>query len=136
MKYLITILCLAASAALAQPEALPAISTSATNVAVSVTNDTGVLNGYVHALKIALTPTVATGTVTVATVGGTTIYSKATTGASALVYPRFATCDAAGSALTDYSKFAIANDKLKLTVTSATTSNVTVSVTPIIDRQP
>ncbi len=137
MKYLITLLCLAAAVVLAQPEALPVMSATATNTAVTVTNDTGVINGYLCGFNIALTPSIATGTVAIATVtGGKTLYSKSTTGAAAFVFPRAAVCDNAGSALTAYALFPIYNDRLKLTVTSATDSNVTATVTPVIDRQP
>lgn len=122
---------------MAAPEILPVMTITCANTATSVTNDVLPTKAYVYALKVAITPTTSTATVSVASLNtGVTIYSKSTTGAATMVFPVSAVCDNAGTALSAYTRYALSQDQLKLTVTSATTGSVTVSVTPIIERAP
>jgi hypothetical protein len=124
--------------AMAAPEQLPAMSITCTNTATSVTNDTGLLNAYLNGVYVSITPTTSTATVAIVTLAkGLAVWSSAeVTGAAVYREPRLVFVDATNGALAAYGKMPIINDKLKMTVTSATTGSVTVAVYPIIERAP
>jgi hypothetical protein len=123
---------------MAAPEPLPAMSITCTNTATSVTNDTGVLNAYINGFRVAISPTTSTATVSVATLAvGQAVWSSAlVTGSSVYREPRLVLVDYTNGAIAAYGKMPIINDKLKMTVTSATTGSVTVTVYPVIERAP
>jgi len=133
MKYILTLLCILASCAWAQPEAMPPlICSGVTTSTVAVTATGPRIDAYINALQIGVQPAEVTATVTVATSGilaARTLYSATVTGTN-VVYPT----NSIGM------KRFLAGDALVLSAsTGAHGTNVvsaTVTAIPVIERQP
>jgi hypothetical protein len=137
MKIIVFVLALVVGAqCYGQPEVLPAlvcsgVSTSTTPVEAS----SQTLSAYVNALKVVVTPAATTCTVSVAS-GMLAMYSATEVTGTVIIHPVVEGTTNAVSAGAFYKAF-LASDKITVSAHTATTdTNVTVTVTPVIERQP
>ena len=137
MKLIITTFAIIAMSlsVMAQPEKLADLvcsSVSTSTTPVTATSDT--LSGYINALKIVVSGS-KTCTVTVST-GLSTVYSTAAATGTVVIRP-VAQNSTNGTAVASFSKVFLASDKITVSAHTITDSGTaTVTVTPVIERQP
>lgn len=136
MKKLLCLIPFLTVTAFASPEVLPSLVCSGvTTSTVAVTASSQVLSAYVNALKVVVTPAATTCTVSIAS-GMLTMFSGTEVTGTSVVHPMVqgltnsATVDA-------YLKSFLASEAITVSAHTATTvTNVTVTVTPVIERNP
>jgi hypothetical protein len=144
LKLILPVVALASGIAFAvSPEPLaPLVCSGVTTSTVAVTATMPqATSAYIDAIQIKVSPAATTCTVTVATAGlggldARTIYSSATANGTITIRP-VAQDSTNGVNVASFSKLFIAMDKLTVSASTATTvTNLTVTVVPVIERNP
>lgn len=140
MRFLILLLAVIATQAFSQPEPVaPLVCSDVTTSTVAVTATSQTLSGYINAIQIAVTPAALTCTVSVATSGplaSRTLYSSTEATGSKFIGPVIQG-STNGVVVAQFGKAFLASEKLVVSAsTSLDVTNLTVTVTPVIDRQP
>lgn len=132
----------ACSVALAQPESLPVMTCSGVTTSTTPVSATGqVINAYINALEIKVIPaTLTTCTVSVATSGGglsaRTLYSGASAGTVVIRPVEFGSTNGVSAGV--YMKDFLVNEALVVSAhtMASTGTSATVTVKPVVERQP
>jgi hypothetical protein len=137
MKKILCLITLLAASAFGQPETLtPLVCSGVTTSTVPVTATSQTLSAYINALKIVVTPAATTCTVSVAT-SSETLYSATGVNGTMPILRPVVQGDTNGTAVAAFSKAFLASDALTVSAHTATAvTNITVTVTPIIERNP
>lgn len=138
MKMILIILSCACVAlnSYAQPEKMPPlVCDGVTTSTVSITSTSQNLSAYINAIKVVVSPSAQTCTVTVAS-GLETIDSRVDANGTYIVRP-VAQNSTNGVVTDSFSKLFLASDAITVSAsTSMNVTNLTVTVTPIVERQP
>ena len=136
MKKILCLIPLLAASAFGQPEKLaPLVCSDVTTSTVAVTATSQTLSAYVNSLKIAVTPAATTCTVSVATGAGTLYTTTGATG-TATISPMLQG-STNGTLVESFAKDFIASDAITVSAHTATeVTNITVTVTAVIERNP
>lgn len=136
MKKLLCLIPFLTVSAFASPEVLPPLVCSGVTTSTTpVTASSQVLSAYVNALKVVVTPAATTCTVSIAS-GMLTMYSGTEVTGTTIVHPMVQGSTNA-VAVEAYMKSFLASEAITVSAHTATTvTNVTVTVTPVIERQP
>ena len=137
MKKILCLIPLLAVSAFGQPETLtPLVCSGVSTSTTPVTATSQTLSAYINALKIVVSPAATTCTVSIAT-GALTLYSATgVTGTIPVLHP-FVQGSTNGTAVAAFSKAFLASDAITVSAHTATTvTNLTVTVTAIIERNP
>ncbi len=133
-RLLILAVCLLSISAFAQPEVLPVLTCSGVSTSiVAVTATSQTLSGYVNSLKIVVSGG-KTCTVTVA-IGLSTLYTSAAATGTLVIRPVVQN-STNGVLVASYAKPCLASDALTVSASTADSGTTTVTVTPVIERQP
>ena len=139
-RFLILLVTMLTVSAFAAPEPVaPLVCSDVTTSTVAVTASSQTLSGYINGLQIVVTPAALTCTVSVATSGplaSRTLYSSTEATGSKFIGP-VVQGSTNGVAVAQFGKAFLASEKLVVSAsTSLDVTNLTVTVTPVIERQP
>ena len=135
-KILTSLFTCIALASFGQPEILPPLVCSGVTTSTTpVTATSQTLSAYVDCFRIAVSPAATTCTVTIASAAETLYTATGVTGSSIVRPVVYGSVN--GSNVEHFAKAFIASDAITVSAKTATTvTNITVTVVPVIERQP